>query len=74
MQLTNKALEAITSKPRILNMIALSCERSESAIRRWVHRNDPMLTTAGVLDIIKAETGLDEREILSERETVQKDA
>ncbi len=66
MELTKKALNAISGSSRIMNLIAAELDCSESTIRRWIHQNNEALTMAVPLKIIKKETGLSEKEILTE--------
>ncbi len=66
MQLTTGAIQAIKNKPRIYTVLALEFEKSEQTIRRWVDDNDEMLTTVRALSILKSETGLNKKDLLTE--------
>lgn len=69
MKLTTIALEKIDIMP-IRMKIGLALGKSESAVRRYIINNDDDLTKAAALEVIKAETGLTESEIL-EPQTAQ---
>jgi hypothetical protein len=63
MKLTERALEAINTK-RIRPLIALALDKSEQTIIRYISNNDDALTKAAVIQIIRRETDLKEKEIL----------
>ena len=63
MKLTKIALEAINTLPTRMK-IALALGKSEPSVRRYIIDNDDNLTKAAALEVIKAETGLVEAEIL----------
>jgi hypothetical protein len=66
MKLTKKAIDAINENGRIRNLIAAELNCSEASVRRWVEKNDDDndLTKISCLNIISAETGLEQDEIL----------
>lgn len=64
MKLSDEAIQAIKNKNRVKSILALEFDVTEQTIRRWIDANDAMLTTANALAIIKAETGLKQKEIL----------
>lgn len=66
MQLSTEAIQAIKNKPRTYTVLALEFDKSEQTIRRWVESNDEMLTTPRAVSVIKSETGLKAKQILSE--------
>lgn len=68
MELTSKTLAIIKESQRIKSLLALENGCSESTIYRWIIENNPMLTTASSLKIIREETGLTDRQILTEAE------
>jgi group I intron endonuclease len=64
MKLSEEAIQAIKNKNRVKSILALEFDVTEQTIRRWIDANDAILTTANALAIIKAETGLKQKEIL----------
>ena len=67
MELTTQALEAMKGNSRLMNLIAAELDCSESTVRRWIHANDEMLTTASALKIISEETGIKQKDLLTEK-------
>ena len=65
MQLSESAIQAIKKNPRIYTILALEFERTEQTVRRWVDVNDEMLTTVRAIEVLKKETGLKNRELLT---------
>lgn len=72
MELTKKALSAITENMKLRNRILIETEVHFTTLHRWVESNSDNLTKASILQIIREETGLTDDEILTETETVKK--
>lgn len=66
MELTSKALQIIKDSQRLKSLLALANDCSESTVNRWLATNDPMLTTAASLKVIREETGLTDKQILTQ--------
>ena len=67
MQLSKIALDHINDRRRfnkVLNLLAIALNVSESTARRYVNDNDDNLTKAAALNVIRQETGLTDEEIL----------
>lgn len=63
MALTQIALDQINN-PKVRGKIAVALEQTEQSVINYIKRNDRKLTMYVVLEVIKAETGLTEEEIL----------
>lgn len=72
MGLSKKALKALNENKKIVRLICIEVDRHETTLEKWIEENDENLTRAGVLKIIREETGLTDEEILMEAETVKK--
>jgi len=70
MKLTDKAKAAINSNTRLKNLLALEFNCSVFTIKRWIDEGEVRLTAPSATNIIKAETGLTDDEILEEGEPV----
>lgn len=68
MKLSKQAIKLITGSGRVMNLLAVQFDCSESTIRRWINNNEPdsLLTTKSALKIIKEQTSLRESEILTQ--------
>ena len=62
--LTQKALTKIGKNGTLKGRLADAMGKSMFTIHRWIKDNDPMLTTATALQIIREETGMSDDEIL----------
>lgn len=65
MELTSRTLAIIKDSQRIKSLLCLENDCSESTINRWIKENDPMLTTASSLKILRDETGLTDKQMLT---------
>lgn len=65
MELTSKTLAIIRESQRIKSLLALENDCSESTINRWIAENNAMLTTASSLKILREETGLTDKQMLT---------
>lgn len=65
MELTTKTLAIIRESQRIKSLLALENDCSESTINRWIIENNAMLTTASSLKILRDETGLTDKQMLT---------
>lgn len=65
MELSTIAIEKISGNSRIMNLLAAEFACSEATIRRWINKNDRMLTTASALKVIESETGLKHSQLLT---------
>lgn len=64
-----KAIHAIKNHPTLIGLILAANNRNETkTVRAWLNRNEPNgpLTTKANIDLIMAETGLPESEILTQ--------
>lgn len=66
MKISKTAIDKMEGSGRLMNLIAAEVDKTESTVRRWIANNDPMLTTASVLEIICRETGLSRDQVLTE--------
>lgn len=66
MKLTKKILHLLSDSSALQGKIADATGRSFTTVQRWIDRNDTMLTTASVLQIIREETGFKDEVILEE--------
>lgn len=67
MKLSKPAISALKSDNSIKNLIAAAMECSESTVRRWINKNDVMLTTEACLAIIEKQTGMSRKKLLTEK-------
>lgn len=69
MKLTSKALRNMRQNRKIYTLIALELQMSEGNVRRIAASNLPNndLTKLKSIQVIKKETGLQEKEIVSEK-------
>lgn len=67
MKLSNKAIEILKHKDslNLRNRLAYEMVKHVDTILRWINHNDPMLTTALALQILREETGMSDEEILT---------
>lgn len=72
MKLTEKVIEIIKSNAPLQGKIVEATGKNWQTILRWAEQNHEFLTTAAVIAVLKKETGLTEKQILTERETVEK--
>lgn len=63
-QLSQKAISKISGNDDLKLAIAKVTGRSFRTVEKWLRENDPLLTLASVLSVIKSSTGLTESEIL----------
>lgn len=70
MKLTDKAKAAINGSPRLQNLLALEFDCSVFTIKRWIKEGEVRLTAPSATNVIKAETGLTDDQILEEDEAV----
>lgn len=68
--LSGKAIEEVKKNTRLKTRLALAMDVSVYTIDRWLKDNSDDLTKAASLQVIKEETGLDDSEILEDRESV----
>lgn len=64
MQISDKAVQKIKGNHKAYNALGYAFDKSYKTIENWVKDKDIRLTTPTALEIIKAETGLTEEEIL----------
>lgn len=62
--LSKKAIQAVIDSKQCRNRLAYEMNVNPRTVDRWLRRDDMMLTTVKALNIIKAETGLKDSEIL----------
>lgn len=67
MKLSKSAISALKSDNSIKNLIAAAMDCSESTVRRWINKNDVILTTETCLSIIEKQTGMSRKKILAEK-------
>lgn len=72
MKLTDKAIEIIKNNPTLQAKIVEATGKNWQTVLRWAKENHEFLTTAAVLAVLKKETGLTDKQILTEREAVEK--
>lgn len=70
MKLTDKAKTVVNNSTRLKNLLALEFKCSVFTIKRWLDEGEVRLTAPSATNIIKAETGLSDGEILEEDEPV----
>lgn len=70
MVLTEEVIEIIRAKTglRIRNRLAFELDKSPRTIERWVEDNNEALTMFDALKIICEETGMKQKEVLTEKE------
>lgn len=64
MQISDVAIEEIKGNNKALGRLCVSFDKHMKTIELWLSQKDIRLTTPNAVDIIKAETGLTEEEIL----------
>jgi hypothetical protein len=69
MKLTNIVIAKLQGNGRLMSLLALANNVSEATIRRWIHANDAMLTTAASLKAISEELGIEQSQLLTEEIT-----
>jgi hypothetical protein len=65
LRLTREAIDRINADTVIKAKLAAALGKSQGSVQRYVNSNDPLLTTASALEVIKKETGLKTSEILT---------
>lgn len=65
--LSARALNILLPNKMIKNKIAAGSGLSYATVNRWLNDNDPFLTQANILKIIRDETGLTDDIILGEK-------
>lgn len=71
MKLTKKALEEIRTNKRLRALLALTLDKSDFTIQRYITTNDDTLTKAAALQVIREETGLSDDQILEDAEAIR---
>lgn len=73
MKLSRKVLEILLGSKAIQGKIADLTDKSFITIQRWIEANDDELTKLEVLNLIKKETGLSDKEMFeTEKESAGK--
>lgn len=65
MELSTKALEFLRGDKRVRTLLALEMDKHMDTIERWVKNNDPMLTTASALQVIREHSGMQDEDLLT---------
>lgn len=66
MKVRKAVLADIRKNVRLKNRLALEAGKSVATIERWIDGESDNLTKAAILQVIKAETGLSDEQILEE--------
>lgn len=65
MKITDKVIEAIKANQRLISLLALEFDCTETTVRRYLDRKDNMLTTAAAMRLISDETGIKQDKLLA---------
>lgn len=73
MKLSEQAIAEVSKNRKLINLIAIKRDSHSGTVERWLRENkdDGELTKISTIELISQETGLDNKQILSENDTAK---